>query len=177
MYLFSSVQGLNYRQWMYQVLNLVLTMTSVMMVWMVLKVMTWCHSPLVVVISGSMEPTFHRGDLLFMTNFQDEPIVVGDVVGFTVERHDIPIVHRVVRLHQDVNGTVKFVTKGDNNDGTDEQGLYSCDQKWLTKKDVVGKVRGSIPSMGMFTLFVNDYPQLKYALLGMFGTHILMHRE
>lgn len=50
--------------------------------------------------SGSMEPAFHRGDLLFLTNYQDEPVRVGEIVVFKVEGRDIPIVHRVLKLHE-----------------------------------------------------------------------------
>lgn len=50
--------------------------------------------------SGSMEPAFHRGDLLFLTNYQEDPIRVGEIVVFKVEGRDIPIVHRVLKLHE-----------------------------------------------------------------------------
>ena len=39
------------------------------------------ESPIVVVLSGSMEPAFHRGDLLFLTQ-SDGPFEVGDIVVF-----------------------------------------------------------------------------------------------
>lgn len=47
-----------------------------------------------------MEPAFFRGDLLFLTNFQEEPVRVGEIVVFKVEGRDIPIVHRVLKLHE-----------------------------------------------------------------------------
>lgn len=50
--------------------------------------------------SGSMEPAFHRGDLLFLTNNREEPIRAGEIVVFKVEGRDIPIVHRVLKLHE-----------------------------------------------------------------------------
>lgn len=50
--------------------------------------------------SGSMEPAFHRGDLLFLTKYQDEQVRVGEIVVFKVEGRDIPIVHRVLKLHE-----------------------------------------------------------------------------
>lgn len=53
-----------------------------------------------VVCSGSMEPAFHRGDLLFLTNFHDDPIRAGEIVVFKVEGRDIPIVHRVIKVHE-----------------------------------------------------------------------------
>lgn len=47
-----------------------------------------------------MEPAFHRGDLLFLTNYREDPIKVGDIVVFKVDGRDIPIVHRVLKLHE-----------------------------------------------------------------------------
>ena len=38
-----------------------------------------------VVLSGSMEPAFYRGDLLFLTNYKDDPLKAGDIVVFKVE--------------------------------------------------------------------------------------------
>lgn len=55
---------------------------------------------MLVVVSGSMEPAFYRGDLLFLTNYEDEPIRVGEIVVFKVEGREIPIVHRVLRAHE-----------------------------------------------------------------------------
>lgn len=49
--------------------------------------------------SGSMEPAFQRGDLLFLTNKED-PIRVGEIVVFKVEGREIPIVHRVLKIHE-----------------------------------------------------------------------------
>lgn len=50
--------------------------------------------------SGSMEPAFQRGDLLFLTNYKEDPIRVGEIVVFKVEGREIPIVHRVIKLHE-----------------------------------------------------------------------------
>ena len=47
-----------------------------------------------------MEPAFFRGDLLFLTNYKEEPIRVGDIVVFKVEGREIPIVHRVIIVHE-----------------------------------------------------------------------------
>lgn len=47
-----------------------------------------------------MEPAFHRGDLLFLTNYEEEPVRVGEIVVFKIEGRDIPIVHRVLKLHE-----------------------------------------------------------------------------
>lgn len=66
--------------------------------WKGLSVVADSPSPIVVVLSGSMEPAFQRGDLLFLFNrgwIRDTD--VGDIVVYNVKGKDIPIVHRVVR--------------------------------------------------------------------------------
>ena len=65
--------------------------------------------PIVVVLSDSMEPAFRRGDLLFLTNYKQDDIRVGDIVVFKVDGIDIPIAHRVIKLHEKEDGTVKFL--------------------------------------------------------------------
>ncbi|CAH0777537.1 unnamed protein product [Bemisia tabaci] len=150
--------------------------SSALMIWKGLMVVTGSESPIVVVLSGSMEPAFHRGDLLFLTNYQQEPVRVGEIVVFKVEGRDIPIVHRVLKLHEKKNGTIKFLTKGDNN-SVDDRGLYAQGQLWLTNKDVVGRARGFLPHVGMVTILMNEYPKIKFAILAFLGLYVLVHRE
>ncbi|XP_064293832.1 signal peptidase complex catalytic subunit SEC11C isoform X1 [Phalacrocorax carbo] len=150
--------------------------SSALMIWKGLIVITGSESPIVVVLSGSMEPAFHRGDLLFLTNFHDDPIRAGEIVVFKVEGRDIPIVHRVIKIHEKENGNIKFLTKGDNNE-VDDRGLYKEGQNWLEKKDVVGRARGFLPYVGMVTIIMNDYPKFKYALLAVMGAYVLLKRE
>jgi signal peptidase I len=56
-------------------------------------------------VSGSMEPAFQRGDILFLNN-QDDPIRVGEIVVFKIKDRDIPIVHRVMKVHEKADGRV-----------------------------------------------------------------------
>ncbi|KAJ7335252.1 hypothetical protein JRQ81_013193 [Phrynocephalus forsythii] len=139
--IFGDLRRMNKRQLYYQVLNFAMIVSSALMIWKGLIVITGSESPIVVVLSGSMEPAFHRGDLLFLTNFRDDPIRAGEIVVFKVEGRDIPIVHRVIKVHEKENGNIKFLTKGDNNE-VDDRGLYKEGQNWLEKKDVVGRARG-----------------------------------
>ncbi|XP_055615426.1 signal peptidase complex catalytic subunit SEC11A [Toxorhynchites rutilus septentrionalis] len=173
--LLSDVQRMDMRQFFFQVLSFGMIVSSALMVWKGLMVATGSESPIVVVLSGSMEPAFHRGDLLFLTN-QEEPVRVGEIVVFKIEGRDIPIVHRVIKLHEKNNGTVKFLTKGDNN-SVDDRGLYAPGQLWLAKKDIVGRARGFLPYVGMITIYMNEYPNLKYGILGLLAVYVLLHRE
>ncbi|KAL5284771.1 SEC11A family protein [Megaselia abdita] len=172
----SEAQRMNKRQFLYQALSFGMIVSSALMIWKGLMVVTGSESPIVVVLSGSMEPAFHRGDLLFLTNFREEPVRVGEIVVFKVEGRDIPIVHRVIKIHEKENGTVKFLTKGDNN-SVDDRGLYAPGQLWLTKKDIVGRAKGFLPFVGMITIYMNEYPNLKYGILGVLALYVLLHRE
>uniref|UniRef100_A0A8C5LM14 Signal peptidase complex catalytic subunit SEC11 n=1 Tax=Leptobrachium leishanense TaxID=445787 RepID=A0A8C5LM14_9ANUR len=160
----------------YQVLNFAMIVSSALMIWKGLIVVTGSESPIVVVLSGSMEPAFHRGDLLFLTNFHEDPIRAGEIVVFKVEGRDIPIVHRVIKVHEKDSGDIKFLTKGDNNE-VDDRGLYKEGQNWLEKKDVVGRARGFLPYVGMVTIVMNDYPKFKYAVLAIMGAFVLLKRH
>lgn len=163
-------------QFLYQVLSFGMIVSSALMIWKGLMVVTGSESPIVVVLSGSMEPAFHRGDLLLLTNYREEPVRVGEIVVFKVDGRDIPIVHRVIKVHEKDNSTVKFLTKGDNN-SVDDRGLYAPGQMWLTKKDIVGRAKGFLPYVGMVTILMNEYPNLKYAILGILALYVLLHRE
>ena len=41
---------------------------------------------------------------------------------FKIEGRDIPIVHRVIKIHEKYDGSTDVLTKGDNND-VDDRGL------------------------------------------------------
>uniref|UniRef100_A0A8C2VKR6 Signal peptidase complex catalytic subunit SEC11 n=1 Tax=Chinchilla lanigera TaxID=34839 RepID=A0A8C2VKR6_CHILA len=183
----DDVRRMNRRQLYYQVLNFGMIVSSALMIWKGLMVITGSESPIVVVLSGSMEPAFHRGDLLFLTNRVEDPIRVGEIVVFRIEGREIPIVHRVLKIHENPlegnvysiflqNGHIKFLTKGDNN-AVDDRGLYKQGQHWLEKKDVVGRARGFVPYIGIVTILMNDYPKFKYAVLFLLGLFVLVHRE
>ena len=63
------------------------------------------------VLSGSMEPGFYRGDILFL-HMGHQPIRVGEVVVFNIDERDIPIVHRVIKVHErQPGGEVDLLTK------------------------------------------------------------------
>jgi signal peptidase I len=100
-----------------QILNFALILSTAFMLWKSLSVLTNSPSPIVVVLSGSMEPAFQRGDLLFLWNrgglgeemgatagsgiaesvWGNRRTRVGEIVVYNVRGKDIPIVHRVIR--------------------------------------------------------------------------------
>jgi signal peptidase len=106
-----------------------------------------------------MEPAFYRGDILFLNN-GPSPITAGEVVVFNIDGRDIPIVHRVIKVHDRDSARVgsapgdletgpspfalqqqDILTKGDNNWG-DDRALYARGQKWLARHHIMGRVVG-----------------------------------
>ncbi|ORZ08922.1 signal peptidase complex catalytic subunit SEC11C-like protein [Absidia repens] len=175
--MFAELKRMNARQVALQVLNIMTILTSALMIWKALALALNNESPIVVVLSGSMEPAFHRGDLLVLSLPKNDPIEVNDICVFKLPERPVPIVHRVIKLHDDAEtGKQYLLTKGDNNPG-DDRSLYDYRQMWIHQEHIVGKVRGFVPYVGMVTIMMNDYPILKYVLLGVLGLFALVQRE
>jgi signal peptidase len=159
-----------------QVLNLGMVVFSALMLWRGLMLVTGSESPVVVVLSGSMEPGFHRGDILFLS-LTNDPFRPGDVTVFQIEGREIPIVHRAHNVHAGLlEDHVSIVTKGDNNN-VDDRGLYKPGQLFLKKSNVMGRAYAFIPFVGMVTIWLNDFPWLKYLLIGMMAFFVMIGRE
>lgn len=183
----------NARQSIAQVLNFALVLSTAFMLWKGLSVVSASSSPIVVVLSGSMEPAFQRGDLLFLWN-RDTRAEIGEVLVYNVRGKSIPIVHRVVRTFPEVEGRVSakkvkeitvdttpnthmLLTKGDNNSADDTE-LYAEDQDYLDRaEDIVGSVRGYIPMVGYVTIMLSEHPWLKTVMLGLMGLMVMVQRE
>ena len=101
---------------------------------------------------------------------------VGEVVVFKIKDRDIPIVHRVMKVHEKASGAVELLTKGDNN-RVDDRGLYAPGQLWLERDDVLGRAVGTLRYVGMVTRILNDYPALKYVLVSIMGLFVLTNKE
>ena len=93
-----------------------------------------------VVVSGSMEPAFYRGDIVLVEKadflgiheFDPKDVKVGDVVVYDAAWYNQPVIHRVINI-VDINGTTMYVIKGDNN-GSPDPYYVKADQ--ITEKVV-----------------------------------------
>ncbi|KAI4143267.1 MAG: hypothetical protein LQ340_007062, partial [Diploschistes diacapsis] len=144
-----------------------------------LSVLSDAPSPIVVVLSGSMEPAFQRGDILLLWN-RGTDTKVGEVVVYNVRGKDIPIVHRVVRRFGaggEGSAPLKLLTRGDNNLADDTE-LYARGQDYLDRKeDIIGSVVGYIPFVGYITILLSEHPWLKTAAIGLMGVMVILQRE
>ncbi len=93
--------------------------------------------PVVTVVSDSMLPTLHVGDLLLVNNIGKPK--VGDVVVYKVSVINYPIVHRIIGT-KFVDGRYGYIIKGDNNN--------QPDPFIVMPEDIIGKVYFVIPMLG-----------------------------
>ena len=101
------------------------------------------------VLSGSMEPAYHTGSLIFVKEKNAADLEVGDVITFQLVE-DTVATHRIIEIVQDEEKqeTVHFRTKGDANEVADGA-LVDCD-------DVIGKVMFTIPHMGYVLNYIKQ---------------------
>lgn len=92
-----------------------------------------------IVQSGSMEPTIHTGSIVITKPELDYH--VGDIITFgRISRTQVPITHRIYKIENN-----KYITKGDANNAPD--------MKAVNKREIVGKVLFSVPYAGYVVSF------------------------
>ncbi|KAL6221718.1 hypothetical protein ACLB2K_005113 [Fragaria x ananassa] len=172
----DSIKSIQIRQALTQAINLGLIVTSALIIWKGLMLVTGSESPVVVVLSESMEPGFSRGDILLL-HMNKDPIRAGEIVVFKVDGRPIPIVHRVIKVHERRDTGEDYVlTKGDNNPD-DDRILYAPGQRWLQKHHIMGKAAGFLPYVGWVTIIMTEKPIIKYIIIGALGLLVITSKD
>ena len=103
------------------------------------------------VLSGSMEPTYHVGSLIYVQKVDAAELKVGDPITYVIEGGTV-VTHRIVEIlpAYGEDGSVGFKTKGDANKIEDGTPVHS--------NNVVGKPLFSIPYLGYVAYFIQNPP-------------------
>ena len=97
------------------------------------------------VLSGSMEPTYHVGGLVFVQKVDPSDVEVGDSITFTIG-NDTVVTHRVIEVNKEEQS---FKTKGDANDNEDGGSVAF--------NNVKGRALGfTIPYLGFLAVYLNS---------------------
>ena len=99
-----------------------------------------------VIATESMTGEINKGDVIIYERYDDQPIKIGQVVVFMDDGKN-RIVHRVVRI-ENINGEVRYYTKGDFNK-TEDSG-------YRTESDIVGLTDLKIAYIGYPTLWLHE---------------------
>lgn len=111
------------------------------------------------VLSGSMEPEFMTGDLIYVKEVDYRDLQVGDVITFMINE-DTVATHRIIEVIPDENdpSVIRYRTQGDAND--------SPDGSLVHYKNVVGSPVGHVPKMGYFANYIQNPPGTYIAISG-----------
>lgn len=103
------------------------------------------------VLSGSMEPTYHTGSLIYVKSVDYTEIEAGQVITFMLDEDTIAT-HRVVEVIPDETdeSVVRYRTKGDANEAEDGSLVHY--------KNVIGTPIFSIPYMGYVANYIQNPP-------------------
>ncbi|CAH8354532.1 unnamed protein product [Eruca vesicaria subsp. sativa] len=174
----DSIKSIKIRQLLIQAVTLGMIVTSALIIWKGLMCVTGTESPVVVVLSGSMEPGFQRGDILFLTMTKD-PIRTGEIVVFNIDVSGafIKMLISHLQVHErKTTGEIDVLTKGDNNE-VDDIGLYADGQMWLNRHHIMGRAVGFLPYVGWVTIIMSEKPIIKYILIGALGLLVITSKD
>ena len=103
------------------------------------------------VLSGSMEPTYHTGSLIYVKKVDAAKLSEGTVITFMLDENTVAT-HRIVGVvpDEDEPGVVRYRTKGDANEAEDG-GLVHY-------KNVIGTPVFSIPGLGYLANYIQHPP-------------------
>lgn len=103
------------------------------------------------VLSGSMEPTYHVGSIIYVKDVDPFALEEDDVITFMLDE-DTVATHRIVEVIPDENDTsvVRFRTKGDSNEAVDGSLVHY--------KNVIGSPVFTIPKLGYVANYIQNPP-------------------
>lgn len=114
------------------------------------------------VISGSMEPEYSVGDLIYVKKVNTKDIKVGMPITFVLNEDLVVATHRVIEIDAE---NQHFYTKGDANEIADNDPVHF--------NNVIGVPQFSIPLLGYVSDFIQN-PSGTYITVGVGAVLILL---
>ena len=99
------------------------------------------------IVSGSMEPEYSEGDLIYVKEVEPASVEPGDVITFILNEDLVVATHRVVRIDTEKQ---RFFTKGDANETEDGTPVHF--------NNLLGIPQFAIPCLGYVSDFLQNPP-------------------
>ncbi len=98
---------------------------------------------------NGLDNQFPAYSIIIIEKVEQEELEQYDVISF-VNENGVNIIHRIYEI-EEVNGKVKYITRGDANNKTDDYDVYY--------ENIVGRYSNTyIPGVGIFILFFQSFP-------------------
>lgn len=110
-----------------------------------------------VVLSGSMEPAYHVGSLVYVKSVDYKDLQVGDPITYMISQDTI-VTHRIIEvlIDEEDPDTIRYFTKGDANEVADGSSVHY--------KNIIGKPVFSIPWLGYVSNYIQNPPGMYIAI-------------
>lgn len=111
------------------------------------------------VLSGSMEPAYHVGSLIYVKEVDPATLQSGDVITFMISEETV-VTHRITQVVPDEEdpSVLRFRTKGDANNAEDGSLVHY--------KNVIGTPVFTIPYLGYISNYIQNPPGTYVAVSG-----------
>lgn len=111
------------------------------------------------VLSGSMEPTYHVGSLIYVKDVDYRQLEAGDVITFMLDENTVAT-HRIIQVvpDEDEPEVLRYATQGDANDAPDGTLVHY--------KNVIGTPVFTIPQLGYVANYIQNPPGTYIAISG-----------
>lgn len=112
-----------------------------------------------VVLSGSMEPVYHVGSLIYVKEVDYKELQVGDPITYLIS-DDTVVTHRIIEVLVDEEDTetIRYFTKGDANEMPDGTSVHY--------RNIIGKPVFAIPYLGYVSHYIQNPPGTYIAIAG-----------
>ena len=110
-----------------------------------------------VVLSGSMEPEYHVGSLIYVKSVDYKTLQAGDDITYTLDK-DAVVTHRIIEVLVDEEDpeTLRYFTQGIANDVPDGTSVHY--------RNIIGKPVFTIPYLGYVSNYIQNPPGMYVAV-------------
>ena len=118
------------------------------------------------VLSGSMEPNYHVGSLIYVKQVDPGDLKVDDPITYVIDGGTV-VTHRIIEVIRNNNdpSSLSFRTKGDNNETPDGDPVSA--------NNVIGKPVFTVPLIGYIAVFVQNPPG-SYFVIGILAALLIL---
>ena len=102
------------------------------------------------IVSNSMHPIFDRGDVVIIEKLdrkKSRNLKKYDIIEYKLK--NIIVSHRIIHIEKHNDGSISYITKGDNNN--------TADNEKVSSNQIIGIVKFRIPKVGYPSVWLNDF--------------------